>query len=517
MTIGMQRLRRHIAAAGDVATAEKLAQLIQRAESPQHTVVAFVGLFSAGKSSLINALTGSQRMATGAVPTTAEVTSALLPGTDGRVRLLDTPGIDSTDEAHQRATQSALYQADVVCLVMDYQHVESDANLEWAYQFSGTGKRLVLIVNQIDKHVEWEIPFETFAERIESTFADWELHYERLFFVTSRQHERNQMPELMEWLRGLAAAASPAQLTDRAGELIAEHLDWKYGFKQRQLNDQVRACLGLPDSVTVETDVDVAGKREDAMHHLSTLKAEVEGQEQALCDAFATFLSQVLREIELAQIAPYETTEKGRLFVESMRPDFRVGWLRSAERTEKERQQRLTAFRAELAERTEKYMQWPVIRLLREFASGQEGVNEVLLQGVDELSVRIEDGWLRQMVREGALISDSYPYQYVKDVVAALKADFRAQVKSLLERWQEAARERLKVRLADVLDRCQQIEADITVLNAWLELRAQRFAEEQQLQDLLTTSDDADEGLTLATPRGVQPSPAMSGVGGQTE
>ncbi|WP_067931857.1 dynamin family protein [Alicyclobacillus kakegawensis] len=506
MTRGMQRLRARVEAAGDVATAEKLVQLAARAEVPEQVVIAFVGLFSAGKSSLINHLCGSPAMATGAVPTTAQVTGVELPGTEGRVRLLDTPGIDSTDDAHQQATQAALYQADVVCLVMDYQHVESDANLEWAYQLSGSGKRLALIVNQIDKHLEWEIPFATFVERIQTTLTDWEIEYERLFFVSSRNHPSNQVEDLRRWLAELADGASQSQLEHRALELIEEHLNWRYSAIQQQHAMAVRKVLALPPEVDVSREVDVSVRLGQLHLQLSQVQQKIQEGQDALADTSEQFLSRLLREIELAQVAPYETTEKGRLFVESLRPGFRVGWLRSAERTAAERQRRLAAFRADLTERSEKYLLWPVQTHLREFAAAARWADDETKAAVDNLRVSIEDEWLRQLVRQGALVSEQYPYQYVKDVVGALRADVRAQVKALVERWQQQAVAKLNEEVRDLRREGETLTEKIAVLEAWQALCAERAEAARELRGLLddppaalTHSESADGALSSAS------------------
>ena len=39
---------------------------------------------------------------------------------------MDTPGVDSTDDAHRISTESALHLADIVFYVMDYNHVQSE-------------------------------------------------------------------------------------------------------------------------------------------------------------------------------------------------------------------------------------------------------------------------------------------------------------------------------------------------------------------------------------------------------
>ncbi len=59
---------------------------------------------------------------------TVEITYPI-PFLKDHAALLDTPGIDSTDDAHQMSTESALHLADVVFYVMDYNHVQSEVNL----------------------------------------------------------------------------------------------------------------------------------------------------------------------------------------------------------------------------------------------------------------------------------------------------------------------------------------------------------------------------------------------------
>ena len=48
------------------------------------------------------------------------------------------------------------------------------------------------------------------------------------------------------------------------------------------------------------------------------------------------YREEFVRFVELSQIAPYETTERGRLYVESLRQEFKVGWFRSKQKTDEE-------------------------------------------------------------------------------------------------------------------------------------------------------------------------------------
>ncbi len=69
------------------------------------------------------------------------------------------PGIDSTDDAHQLATESTLHLADVIFYMMDYNHVQSEVNLQFVKELKQRNKTVYLVVNQIDKHKENELSF----------------------------------------------------------------------------------------------------------------------------------------------------------------------------------------------------------------------------------------------------------------------------------------------------------------------------------------------------------------------
>src|SRR5699024_6298774 len=116
--------------------------------------------------------------------------------------LLDTPGIDSTEDAHRMATESALHLADVVLYVTDYNHVQSEVNFHFTKMLQEQGKSVVWIINQVDKHQEWEIPFASYREQIEASFRDWGLDLMTLYFtsLTDKHHPYNEFPQLKQLL-----------------------------------------------------------------------------------------------------------------------------------------------------------------------------------------------------------------------------------------------------------------------------------------------------------------------------
>lgn len=195
-------------------------------------VVAFCGHFSAGKSSMINELMGQAILPASPIPTSANLVSVKAGdehatvyyrkqppvryeapyqyeqikqfAVDGdevesihlsietnaipkNVVVMDTPGIDSTDDAHRVSTESALHLADVIFYVMDYNHVQAELNLQFAKQLQEANKTLYLIVNQIDKHQEDQLTFQAFKESVETSFLKWNVRPEGIFYTSLKE------------------------------------------------------------------------------------------------------------------------------------------------------------------------------------------------------------------------------------------------------------------------------------------------------------------------------------------
>jgi GTP-binding protein EngB required for normal cell division len=247
METALTLLEQNVRQEGNSATAGKLRQLKEKAVSGQ-VVLAFCGHFSAGKSTLINRLCGHPLLPSSPIPTSANLVSIgnggpgaqvtrkigvleqssiveaipleeldayCINGTDiesvritypipflgERALLLDTPGIDSTDDAHHMATESALHLADVVFYVMDYNHVQSEVNFAFAKKMKDWGKPLYLIINQIDKHKEYELSFEEYREGAVQAFRNWNIEPDGMLYVTMKEpaHPHNEW-EKLRWL-----------------------------------------------------------------------------------------------------------------------------------------------------------------------------------------------------------------------------------------------------------------------------------------------------------------------------
>ncbi len=136
---------------------EKLADLLRAAERGQRLNdglrVVIIGRPNAGKSSLLNALTGSDRaIVNAAAGTTRDVLRESLSLDGVALELADTAGLRDTDDEVEREgvrrARGELQGADVALLVTDEEHARADEEL---LATLAEGTQRVVLVNKIDR------------------------------------------------------------------------------------------------------------------------------------------------------------------------------------------------------------------------------------------------------------------------------------------------------------------------------------------------------------------------------
>lgn len=480
-----QRIEKWIAGQGDSIYSGRMREILAQltADSPAMTV-AFCGLFSAGKSSLINALCQVDDLATGAVPTTSDVAVVVLPATQDRVQLLDTPGVDSTDETHREATMNALHRADVMVLVADYQHVEAEENLELLRAFTDEGKRLLFVVNQVDKHLDFELPFVSFQTHVEEALDDYGIVVERIFYTSTTSSPYNQLDDLRAWLTALGDTDEEARLEQvkkRLTDLVREAVAGQYAKRRDEALDAVAREMGQRPLDTAEARAWLSA--EETRHQ--QLNEQLQAAYQKTVEARNELRERWIRVVELAQIAPYETTEKGRLYVESLRPDFKVGVLFAAKKTKAEQTARAERFLQDLNERIDNYLVTPLTNQIAQDVRQSDWGKDEWLGDLSQIQLTVDEDYVHRLVKSGALVSSQYPYQYVKDVVSRVKRDVSAQLTTLVDGWFAAAK-------ADFFAAQQELQAQIDTAHRRarsLEMYLSVCADEQTTIDQLLAGE----------------------------
>jgi ribosome biogenesis GTPase A len=219
-------------------------------------LMVFVGPFSSGKSSIINALLGADKLlSVGPVPTTdrinilrwgeevqlmesgGEVATVFHPSPLlKKVSFVDTPGLESVFQKHEEITRKFLHRSDVVILVMLATQAMTKRNVDYLQKLREYGKKIIVIVNQSDLLSEEE------SETI------------RQYVLEQSQDRLNFKPEI--WL-----TSAQKGISAREGNAIDEELWQESGIPQieayidQQLNDveRLRQKLKTPLQIIQNT------------------------------------------------------------------------------------------------------------------------------------------------------------------------------------------------------------------------------------------------------------------------
>lgn len=448
---------------GDHTRARQAGELRSKLTEGRLTV-ALCGHFSAGKSTLVNRLCGADLLPSSPIPTSANVVSIRggkrayaevekVTGTgqtvqaevpidrldqyciDGeqyisvsivypsellgdQIVLLDTPGIDSTDDAHRMATESALHLADVVFYVMDYNHVQSEINFAFAKELKDWGKPLYFIVNQIDKHRDRELSFADYRRSVEEAFQAWHLEPAGIVYLSLRQtqHPHQEWEKLIslfgalaEMRKGLCEYSVDASLR----HLAEAHLKWREDMQEPE-RERLLAEAGGEEAA--------AGLKQE-MDRLTAQIAELESKRESYRAGLLQELQSIL---DNANITPAALRDLAHAFHESRKPGFKTGLLFAGAKTTAEQTRRLDVFRDELGSLVNAAIDWHVKQLLRKAAEAVSFDNEQLEKRMNEAVTWLpDDAWLMGKVKQGAVIGNEYTMTYCRELASDIKSLYR--------------------------------------------------------------------------------------------
>lgn len=463
-----------------------LAEDLIRKGTGGELTLAFCGHFSAGKSSMINALCGKKVLPSGPVPTSANVVTirsgeprALIhrsvadsgePLTvtidelaeyckEGREYsaievwddvpllgeagvLMDTPGVDSTDDGHRLATYSALHMADIVFYVMDYNHVQSESNLMFAKSLSDWGKPLYLIVNQIDKHRDDELTLASYLNDVKKAFAQWKITYKGLLCTSLKvqDHPYNQW----ETLKSLI------------GELISHReplLQYSVSCSIRHAADQHVEAYTRSHQEEKESLLEEMGGEKAA----AALKARLqELEDQKLAEELLPEVvrSELRKEADTllanANLTPADVRDLSLSFLESRKSGFKVGFLFSGGKTEEERRRRLETFHHRLKEQTTAQIDWHLRTLFRKSVEQHTEWSANWESLMDAELPTVQEDMITRTVNPEATVSGEYVLNYNRELAEEIKGSYRRAVLALADRLMAVLTDASAVRLLEL-------------------------------------------------------------------
>ena len=425
-------------------------QVIKKVYLEQYTAT-FVGHFSAGKSTLINLLLEESILPSSPVPTTSNTAIVSVSDEPGIIAnlsnqqytllnnydevkqmnrenidvesveikfpsdkfkkgftLQDTPGVDSNVATHQSSTEEFMYTSNVLFYTVDYNHVQSALNFQFMKQLNAANVPVVFVINQIDKHSEEEITFETFKDRVEKSIAEWEIELDQIFYVSKYDHEYNEIDTLSNYL--IEKDTHRESIEDYVERIVEFITDEQLSYIQYEIQD-------ILDQLDIfEADFDQA--------YLNFQQNQEVSEEAKLLnnpDELYDILKQKRKDIlDNAYIMTHDTREKIKIYLESRTKDFKVGGLfNKKQKTLEEQQKRLTAVVEQLQDKVNQEVRQPLredMSFLTRFINFSEVNDDILNQHYTIHPELITDLYQIQIT-----ISNQYVLTFADDLMASLK------------------------------------------------------------------------------------------------
>ncbi|CCG45540.1 hypothetical protein HBHAL_3195 [Halobacillus halophilus DSM 2266] len=448
----------------DPAQSEKVLDVIDKLIH-EKVMVGFGGHFSAGKSTLINHLLDKQMLPSSPIPTSANIVEITagepytmtyfhhdLPekyegetdfetiqalckngndisrvvisrpdcGLPEHVTVLDTPGVDSTNDADRLITESSLHLMDVLYYVMDYNHVQSEVNVKFLMEMQERGTPFSVVINQIDKHNEAELSFEDFKQSVEHSFSSRGIEPEAIYYISLRDfsYDKNEYEALKAAFTQLYSSsyARVQEQAVKAAETIIEESvhNRSDGFFQREqeLKDRKEHLdKGMSESHLTQED------RRDT--------------EQVISEAADLFKRRVSSFIPNAYLMPSSLRDEAEKFLESRQRGFKVGVLFTKKKTEEVKEERESAFYDQVLESIEKNLKWPLKERLLEVTEELSITDEELLNEIQRFNFIYEKAKLQDMIEPGASVTGHYILRYTDQ----LSNDIKKEMRQFVNQW----------------------------------------------------------------------------------
>ncbi|MCG1028383.1 dynamin family GTPase [Virgibacillus halodenitrificans] len=474
----------------DELNAKKILDLYKK-QQKEEIMISFAGHFSAGKSSMINALLDDDILPKSPIPTSANIVRITSGGGYARVYfrheqpiqytepydidrikayskdkkaikqidistskkiippgcyIIDTPGIDAADDADRIMTEGSLHLVDIVFYVMDYNHVQSEVNLEFLKELQDKSIPYYVIVNQIDKHDEQELTFKAFQQSIEQTFKQWVVTPEQIFFssLTDSNAEHNQFEaiknKLFAFLNG--KPRDIYTIGPSVKQIIAGHkrfLEEKYEEMEIEISDG--EANSAPDTNHIE----------ELNYQLSALlKEPAEVEEQ--------FIEELNQTLKNAYLMPADLRDIAEAFLHSRQPDFKVGFLSSKRKTDEVRKNRMENFLTALQKNTETAIEWKLRDKFTNLLKVNKLSNTSLQQMVQKLRISLTNDSIMGKLKPGAKVNGEYVLNYTNEVANEIKSRYKREALHLIGRIKEQQVSANEQKIAEIEEKLNELK-----------------------------------------------------------
>jgi predicted GTPase len=518
---------------GDVENSLKLFEVIQKYKQEQ-LMLAFCGHFSAGKSTMMNHLYKAQLLPTSPIPTSANVVKIErgsdrvvvtiksgeqyeydgaysaeelkqickdgdevigvhiyrndAPIPDG-VMLVDTPGIDSTDDAHQLATESTLHLADVIFYMMDYNHVQSEVNLQFVKELKQRNKTVYLVVNQIDKHKANELSFEEYRDSVKQSFSNWDIEVDGIFYTSLRMmnHPYNEIQSLEALIFSIMKEKEQyvRKGMERETEyLLQEHCSFILSENEKHLmkyEEELTSPLSLSEIVE---------KKEE----LTENKNRVASKESDVRNEFIKGLQAIL---DNAYLMPFEMRELANKYLETKLTKFKVGLLFAKGKTEQEKQRRVDGFYSALQKTVETQLDFHVKEFIVAFLKEEGLFTEEIGKDIYALEIAFGPEVLAETIKQGAGFTGDYLLLYTADVANELKKRYFMKSQQIFGKSTGILQKKVKIEIARIEEEIEKYTMLQTAKETKLQYIKTYEEYESYLGDIWNENISIPDGLQI--------------------
>ena len=515
----------------DQENAVKVKQLAGKLVNEEFAI-AFCGHFSAGKSTIINRLVGENLLPSSPIPTSAnlvkvkageeyakvffknekprlylapydykmvknyckdgdQIRAIEISHSDSQLPsqtvIMDTPGIDSADDAHRIATESAIHLADLIFYVMDYNHVQSELNFMFTKELTEAGKEVYLVINQVDKHSNQELSFAEFKTSVSHAFSLWGVKPADIFYTSLKQddHEYNQFPELQAFLAERLKEKDRLLLQaifHSLQKIIKDHLD----VTKKKNDQELEPFKDILNELS-------AGEQEELAGNYNRLIEEKNSLGEGLEKAESEFDLEVNKIMKNAYLMPFETRALAESYLESCQSEFRVGWLFSKQKTLAERENRLNLFYQGILEKTKSQVEWHLRDFLLGFLKVKRVENKELLAKIQSFTVHFSKELLTAAVKPGARLSGDYVINYTDNVANEIKSLAKSSLAEIEIEILSALQDKNTAIQARLTQKSASLERYITALEQVKKYEGAKSLEQAKLEKLLSDTNGLED------------------------
>ena len=453
-------------------------------------VISFAGHFSAGKSSMINQLLDEEVLPNSPIPTSANIVKITSGKESAKVFfhketpieypapydiemikeycknkdtikrielitenpflpkgsvLIDTPGIDAADDADRLITESSLHIVDLMFYIMDYNHVQSEVNLHFLKSLQDHSIPFFVIINQIDKHNEQELPFSAFKNSVKQTFDQWNIKPKNIFYssLVHPHTDHNQFEQIKETLFHLLRSDKEQMM--RTYESVQQIIHRHEQFLKQEADQQLASFAS-----------------EDGLHADSEHLEEISNKLAELNDLPNKMKSDYFNEINStltnAYLMPAQLRDKAENFLLAHEPGFKIGLFGSKKKTREEQRTRIKTFLHEVLKSIESSIQWKLRDKLLKLLQDYNSTDQILTSKIQQLSIDFTEKDLFSHMKVGAKVNGNYVLNYTNDISNDIKNKFKVEAQKLWNFIENNLLNQLNEQIATYENEFQHIE-----------------------------------------------------------